>query len=397
MSKKILIISHYFYPCTTISALRTNYLAMFLKEKNFDLYIIKKANKEKENFKFKLKKDYIYQSMNIYNININSILEKIPLNIGWIPIYALKMFKIIKYTKIDLIYFTGYPFFYFILGSYFKIKYNIQYILDFRDPWYLDLIDYKSLNLKFIKIIKYLLVKKYVRLFEKVSIKFAKYVINVTESRTLLYKKFYYMYDFRKFITIPNGFDNTVKLNNCFNYEVSRDYFNIGILGKFSYYSVDHTELLAKSLSNLRADIPIKLYIIGDDNVLLEKYLYKYHLMENYESLGFLEYENAICILKNMNCLLLNHRDDRSLGTKIYDYIYCNIPIIAICNIKSEIAMLLDNFQNAFIIDTDDKLCKSIRDIYLNNISKLDYEYDLRKFSRRQANKKLFDYINLIL
>ena len=131
--KKILIVTYYFYPCDLIGAKRTSYLANFLADKGIDITILKADN---ENYYNRIDDNLCVNSdIRIHNVNNIIKLKSFKESVFWYFSYKKEMKRLIIKEDYDLIYFSGDPFFYFSLGNYFFKKYNIDYILDFRDIW----------------------------------------------------------------------------------------------------------------------------------------------------------------------------------------------------------------------------------------------------------------------
>ena len=383
MKKKILIITYYFYPSDLIGAKRTSYLANFLSNKGLDVTVLKADN---ENYYNRIDNNlYVNSNIKIYNVNNIIKLKSFKESIFWFFSYKKEIQRLIIKEDYDLLYFNGDPFFYFSLGNYFFKKYNIDYILDFRDIWvngFKTESNWKGNIVQFFK-----------RYFEKKAIKTAKIVFHCTEARTKIYHNHYKKFDNVKFMTVFNGFDES-KLPELENkYVKKKDNFKIGIFGKFYYYDSEHSLILINAIKELKKIMKIKIYHIGTNEDDLIKLVKKNNLEENFEFLGYKNYTEGLKILNTMDFLILNNRADYELGTKIYDYFFINKPILSFITPNSEIWKLLSKFHNTFLIQTPEDFISAIN--YLKKVE--DYtvinKSEIKKFSRKYQMEYLYSIL----
>ncbi|WP_213818719.1 glycosyltransferase [Garciella nitratireducens] len=387
--KKILLVSYYFYPYNLIGSKRMMYLAKYLMNHEEDVTIVKADNSYYgNNIEQMEEKQYHF---NVINVKKKLDFKKQSINeFYWYHTFKKAIEKFIFSHDVKYIYFSGGPFFYFLLGNYFKKKYKIPFVLDFRDPWYDT--DFRS------KGIKQYLIQYKKRILEKIAVKNADYIINVTDQLTEEYRKRYPLIQKNKFVTIYNGYDDQLlkKLNI---YDLSNkknpEEIHIGIFGKFSYYNKQHGNWLLKYIQkfNKKNQKKIFLHHIGKEEKYLiekakdlniEKYFYVY---------GCLEYTKGMKILSQMDILILNHRSKSSIGTKIYDYIYLNKPIIAFIEQNSVIGNFLNQFDYAYIVDEEEKLETAFQFILKNN-GQLSEHLNKEIYSRKHQMEKLYRILN---
>ena len=388
--KKILIAAHYFAPCSLVGARRPAYFADYLSNKGREVIVCKAHNRYYGN-------DVSGQSLernNIQyiNVEINEQKNSIINAIKWLIAYKREINEIIAEHKIDLIFISGGPFFYFLLGSFFKKKYGIPFVLDFRDPWYDRELEI-GLKGKIINIIKYFLEKK--------SLGNADLIINVTESLTKMCITRNPEKKRGRFVTIYNGYDDKLLNNN--NTTRLKDHFSegdykIGIFGKFSYYNIKHADILLESVSELMSELnkKITIYHLGSE----EEYLIKkteLGLKDQFIYMGNREYNEGIEIMKNMDVMILNNRSKYALGTKVFDYMFINKPIIAFIEKESELGALLNKFGNGFTVQSKSEFKRFIKYIIDNNITCLDTNIDFRKYSREFQAELMSDELKKIM
>ncbi len=388
-NKKILLVAFYFYPCSLIGAKRSSYLANFLSNKGMDVTILKADD---VNYYNDIDYDLSLDS-NIKIINVNNIikLKSFKQSIIWYFSFKKEIKKILKNNDFDLIYFSGGPFFYFPLGYYVKKKYHKKYLLDFRDLWTLEFNTYQNWKGK--------LINKISRYFEKKSLVKADMVNFVTESESNFYKKFYSQIDESKFFVIRNGYDDTNKYqimkkskNLLIKNEKTseRQKFKLGIFGIFAYYNFEHVKILIKAIRDLKQIFDIKIFKFGEEEVQFSQSVVDAGLLENFEFIGYKEYQKGLESLSNMDFLILNNRSEFALGTKIFDYILLNKPILAFTTSKSEIWSLLLKLKNTFLIQTSKDFILAINVLSKRKDLSIVNKQNLKEYSRKFQMEKLY-------
>lgn len=377
---KVLVVAYYFYPCDMIGAKRSSYLAEFLAQKGLKITVLKADNENYFNrIDFKLN---VNPRIKFINVNNSIKLKSFRESIFWYLSFKRKMQVLIKKDTYDLIYFSGDPFFYFSLGSFFSKKYNINYILDFRDIWVSKPII--KLNWKG-NIVQYC--KNYL---EKKAIKTAKLVIHCTESRTKMYQEKYLYFDINKFITVFNGFDESKVPILTKTYEKEKNVLKLGIFGKFYYYNSEHAAILLESLKKLKQTTNIMIYHVGKKEQEFSDMVLQNNLDENFEFVGYKNYTDGLEILNTMDFLILNNRAHFELGTKIYDYLYLNKPILAFINEKSDIWRLLSRFRNTFLIQSSEDFISGIGRLKETEDYTVIGESEIMKFTRKYQMEYLY-------
>ncbi|AKG03776.1 hypothetical protein AAV35_002540 [Salimicrobium jeotgali] len=380
----VLVVSHFYRPYSKVAAQRINYLTDYLDKLNHKVTVIKVSNEVYGN---NLTKEEINlaNTIKIDSIEAESKVLKIKplIKLIYIIKYALRINHHLKNKNIDFLYLNGGPFYYFPLARFFKWKYKTKYVLDFRDPWVVG--HYNRSSNFFSKCV------------EKICLKGADLVVNVTGSAMKKQIKAHQIKKSNKFIVIPNGYDESKvpKLNDNFeNSNKNQGKLIIGIFGKFSHYKESSVDMLLEAITELSIKNKIKIVHIGEKEK--EKYLIekskKYGLENILEFNGVLPYEEGIKRLKECNVLMLNHRQPEMVGTKIYDYIYLNKPIVAFpTQSNDEISLLLSNFSNSFLVYSKEELVVSLKRIVEHNLKLLEKEINVKNYSREKQTKKLVD------
>lgn len=381
---KILLVSHYFPPYEGVGAKRMGYLAHYLCAKNENVFIIKAENKESALSEKERKDNY----SGLFEVSLNSIFSKIPLfrSYFWRTKYKEAINSVLKNNKIDLIIFSGGPFFYFDLGAHFFKKFGIEYILDYRDPYIDNEIGHNSIFGKFrsfvLSVIK--------NIIEKINLKNAKYIINVTEELDSIMKR-KYNFNHDKFKIVMNGYDDVALRNAQLGtqdpgFDIGVDSLILAISGKFGYYSRDHVKCLFTSIKNVMSQKKCKIHIIqiGEKDKDMAEIAREGCLESSYTHLGEMDYVKAMVVLNHADVLITNNRSKNALGTKVFDYVFLNKPIIAFISRQSAIARFLGKFDNAYICENTKETERAINYIIENDIAILHKDINVEDYSRRK-------------
>lgn len=176
-----------------------------------------------------------------------------------------------------------------------------------------------------------------------------------------------------KFTVVYNGYDDAVLKDLKPSY-TSKDYFTIGYFGKLMYYNKDYTKRLFYAIEELNSTgIKVKLLHIGPENPIIQDIFSKEGLNQKnwYKCTGLMNYRNGMEILAGCDACALEYTYPEGPGTKIFDYIYLNKPVIGITKPGISLERLLSNFEHAYICHSKDDVKKAISDLIDKNINTL--------------------------
>lgn len=376
MMKKILIVSPYFTPFAGVGAVRMDSLTRYLLMTNqYDITVLKNSNDSYGN-KITKTDNHEFRS---FEVESNDTFMQ------YCKAYKAALKKILKKQIYDVVLITVGPFYTLPLIYMLKKEYNIPVILDMRDLWAHEPVIHNNRNIKDkIKSI----IKDY--LFERKAIKSADKVVVVAEDVIDVLKQFYSKELEKKSVVIQNGFDDSrVNIDDLEQYKLKSDrQHTIGVFGKFSeYISKKQLCALSKALKECKESFDIEFLQIGE-----EEYSLRENLLQNdiqYEQTGYMEYQQGIYFMReNLAICLVSSDLDIGYGTKIFDYILCNKPIIFIGNRNSSIGRLLDTFENAFVCNNEDEIVEAIQYIISNHICTLDENINRLSYCRSVQNIK---------
>ena len=380
---KILIVSYFFEPYNGVGAIRMT---------SFSKYLVENGNKVTI-----IKADNIYYGNNIHTTLENSKLKiinvKIKLKNDFLNFLRIKLTfkktidKELNKLSYDWIIFSGGPYFYFSLGRYFKKKYAINYILDFRDLWvYESRTPKKFLSKLYINIIR-----KYHSIDEKLSIKHAKYVITVTPSDNNRMINAYETYKI-KFNVIYNGFDDNklIDLSHISQKSNINNPINLMVFGKFMYYGEETSLIFFSTINNLiKNGKSIKITHIGNREEAVYKMLIKFDLpFDMYVCTGVCDYKKGMEVLQSADIFISIYPVRSGLGTKVFDYIFHNKPVVLFGYKNSEIATFFSQFENFYCCESTSEGSLIMTKIINQGSQKLDSKIDPVLYSRTyQWNK----------
>lgn len=390
---KILIISHFYAPYSQVGAKRMTALAVFFAKKGEQVYVVR-ANEEEYGTQV-VENVAIHENVHVFSLEKNyknDVMKKIMRNHQyWKVVKPLLVEK-----KIDTVIVSGGPFNYFALTSKIK-KYcpSVKCILDFRDI--LDGSQCQSGRVSFLQNMGF---KLDIRT-EQEAVQKADLCLTVSEQMNEFYQKRYEEYR-EKFIVVQNGYDNvtlSVELQkkieeNMENSEhTTSNLYYLGVFGKYGFYDENYYDVLVNGVKRMHQK-GIKIIIVQfgvqeerlqnkfRDNGLEEHYLYE-------TSVG---YEKDLLKLQTCDATIATSYLKEALGTKIFDYIWLNKPIITINpHQDGEQIKLTNKFENGFSCTKEEEFIEALENVVALNTFILDSDEEKRKkFGREFQFEKLY-------
>ena len=288
----------------------------------------------------------------------------------------------ISQEKPDLVLISGGPFFTFRLSPIAK-KHGIPCILDFRDPWVFDKRERKGrawLKATISKLIKLPM--------ERRAIWHADRVVTVTRGWMETFQRYYPLCR-KKFSVIMNGYDDDRLKSLHIPQQKKEQGMRLGVFGKIFYYSQRYSDVF---LDALKAET-VPVVQIGDREPQVNDWLGKHGLPESaIESTGFIQYEKGMEQLAQMDAFLIIDSRKDALGTKVYDYIYLNKPILFVGPKDSVLAALVGSLKNGYVCASAEEVTAAIRCIRTNP-GQPDTEADVLAYARSVQNQKWLELI----
>jgi glycosyltransferase involved in cell wall biosynthesis len=426
--KKILIITYYWPPSGGAGVQRWAKFAKYLKLEGYEPiiftiednsnYLSKDKSLVEEIKNIKTVKSKLWEPTVFYNhffgkkdksrISLNylsegrnySFKEKIAMFIRgnffipdakclWLPNAKKSINKLFQSEKIDLIISTGPPHTCHLIGRYVKCKYNIPWIVDFRDPW--TQIDYfRELKLTcFSNFIH--------KRLEKSVLDNANAITSVGLEMITDFKK---LTKNNQFYYLPNGYDEI-----DFNFQECNSYnekFIISYIGTMntSRNPIEFWRALnILQKNNLVIFNKIKIQIVGQVEQEVLDSLKENNLENKIELLGYLNHKDATKITKSSSLLLLVINRTQNAKTiltgKLFEYLASLRPILCIGPKDGDASKIIYECEAGNVYDFDDTdgivnflIAKINNPTHNSNVEKI------KQYSRKNITYKLIEIIN---
>lgn len=374
---KILLISPYFAPFTGVGGLRMTSLTAYLQKAGEDVTVLKLA-------------DTCYDAdlANGPHLPGPSYAEFTPSKDGKIP--EKTMYPVIDHlcseTAFDCCLVSLGPFFTVKPAVYIKEHYHIPLIVDYRDLWLYDPRERKTLR----SILGH---KKTQILYcgQEVQLMKACSAFVTCTPRGLQIMERHYPFLKEKSLCIFNGYDMEPPREAEPASQEDGGAIRIFVLGKLSYYTSEGAETLFRAASALsHQGRLIHIYHAGSiENIqpILEKSGLP---SEQYHELGPLPYDQAMEAAKAAHICSAIISYTTGLGTKIFDYIYLNKPIIAYAPPGSEFEETLKGAENAYVCQTAPQMEAAIEAIIRDGGYQLTKSLEFRQRFSREAQNQIY-------
>lgn len=413
----LVFISYYFPPYNTIASQRAAKIAkqLLLNNQKVTIFTIELTDIPAKNLDLDFNKDLLsYPNLNIIRVPISKFgyedsssvnflvriysgfLTRLFCSNGlfWYKNLKISILDFLKSNQVNYLILTGSPFITFRLGPLLRKKYNVEYVLDYRDLW--------TQNPR----APYFLFSRYLikNLVEKKIINSAKAIITVSDGcaeslkgmikntkvqvyvcRNLPSREYL---NFFKKIQNENDNDNNVKNTD----------FRLVIVG--TVYTNCTLKPILKALKGLSKNILENRLLIlyyGQSSSLLSKEIDYYGFTKYFKNFGFVSKKDSINAILSANLLVSLVDDGKNnasssvrglMTTKIFDYFLSGLPIINIAPIKSDISIFASeiSYKNFYSFDANDT--SGILLFLENQILK-------REINENQFNNAYFPLFNL--
>jgi hypothetical protein len=298
--------------------------------------------------------------------------------------YMKEVNQLLKKQHFDLIYFSTTEFPICILGTYWKKKFNIPYVIDMQDPWHSDYYQNKP---KTERPKKYWISYRLHQFLEPIAMKNVDGLIAVSQayidtlqnryarlkkvpSKVITFGAFEPDFDFVK---------SNEKLFSSSNQKIIGS-FNFVYVGRGGHDMKPALLLLFKALQKGLAEIPaifskIKLHFIGTSYApkgegisTIEPLAYKMgltnHVNEQTNRISF--YQSIYTLLKADVLLIIGSDDPQYTASKIYPYILAERPLLAFFHPESSAAQIIEDCNAGKVVSLIEDSEIAIHEIYIN-------------------------------
>lgn len=316
-------------------------------------------------------------------------------------LYYEAITKVYDDYHIDCAVYSCNPYYTIVAAAKLKLRNGTPFIIDFRDLWIND----ETFTRSVLKRIKKIIIRHRFKFKEWKCISKADHVVTVTPRELDALKKQYPKYS-DKMSVIYNGYDEKRLSDTLDNEENDKidtilklldDCYSIGFFGKFGYYDYEYMVELLNAVKEVnKKGICLKIVHIGDLDSKSEKAMADVDFPnELYIRTGYLDYKTGVELLKHftINCLIVHYK--RGLGTKLFDYIYVDKPVVYFAPPDSSIADVLNTCAHSYRCENHEDAQKAIQEVIQNKINTLDCA-EKEKYSRTIQNAQYEKLLKII-
>lgn len=424
--KKILFVSPNFPPINAADMHRVRQLLMNFDPNTYQIDVIAIKPELADAYSM----DYMLLNTIPHNYKVFHV-EAIPLKvskkigIGSISMRSFFhfMFKgnsLIKKNNYDLIFFSTTATHVMFLGRYWKKKFNIPFVLDIQDPW---VNDYYLLRPTAERPPKYMFNFKLDTYLESKTIPEAAAIISVSSKYNEYFKEKYNLNSRIILETIPFGVDEKdfqLKTNTTENNIFIKYKYTVLYIGRGGH---DLQESIKYLFSGFKIGLEknpelfksIQLFFIGTSYAskgkgkktiepLAEDMLLQKYVTEITDRVSYFETINLL--LASDILFIPGSIDEKYTPSKLYPYLLCKKPILAITNVKSEMNQLANSIDCVSLYHFNDskeplQVYESIAAAIEKNLNSENKVSDIPKqivdeFSAKAMSEKVFDLFNRV-
>ena len=301
----------------------------------------------------------------------------------WVKPSVKFLEEYISENRITTIITSGPPHSLHLIGLELKLKLNVKWVADFRDPW--TTIGYhKALKLSNFATKKH-------KEFEHKVLNLADLILVTSPTTRTEFKQI----TSKPIEVITNGYD----VENIGNQVLDKK-FSLAHIG--SFLSERNPRILWESISELIRENPIfashfQLKLIGAVSQEVLDAIALFQLQNYVVNLGYVSHDEAIVQQKKSQVLLLieiNSEDTKSIiPGKLFEYMVSERPIIGIGPKGSDFAEIITDTNTGIFVDYSEKdKLKTVISNYFNQYLEgnlKSHAVGLQKYSRRNLTEKL--------
>lgn len=305
----------------------------------------------------------------------------------WIKPSVKFLSQYIKEKDIDAIISTGPPHSMHLIAQKLKLKFNLKWIADFRDPW---------TNIDFYEELKLTswADKKHKRLERKV-LEQADVCISVGDTLSNELE----VLGANKCITITNGYDESDVVTGDIKLD---DKVSIAHIGSFT--KSRNPELLLKALGELKKDYPnlsskLELKLVGKVDYTITELISQYNVTDLVRKIDYLAHDEVLLEQRKSHLLLLVVNDTPNakgiLTGKVFEYLSAKRPILALAPHDGDLAKLIRKTNSGVVVDSsnEEEIVKLLRSMLANETTSFEFN-NIENYSRKKLTKQLSEIIH---
>ncbi|MDL0125116.1 glycosyltransferase [Halobacterium salinarum] len=398
--KRVLIPAYYFPPYGTVGVFRLAKFIEYLPKFGWDPYVVTPVSdhyldtESVHKFPNTLEAIEVIEQTDIWggtmisrglgSFNASDSLKRKTLQGAWVPSLVQQLLSTIQEYDIDVILGSGGPFLPLTALPVVKRRTSTPYVIDLRDPWVQPNGDTDGQHLLL------RLKKKMGQILEPQVVRGASEILTVTEKLTSQYQSRYPKQS-QKFTTIHNGYSPA-------DFELIEpepsDRFRITYPGK--WYGREHAQMFLKGFERFVNDHDAELVHYGTKNTEIQTLIEELGLKCHVLSRGYVDRQTVAATTKGSNVGLVISRTSNDLPTKVFDFIGCNVPILAICDPGSILDEFIKQFRNGYSVPkrSPDEINSVLSDIWETGPTALGDTNQVSEYTIESTTKKLSTVLN---
>ena len=377
--KRVLIIAYYFPPAGGVGTFRVTKYVKYLRKFGWEPVVIT-ARETAYSWLDSSLESNIPPDIHVFRLPVCGTHLIDDKGIRWIPYLLRSLRSIIKNENPAVVYLTGGPFMHLILGPLIKRCFKIPYVIDLRDPWKLRAKPAITHG------IKPRGGELLIRVMEPLVIRHAHAIICATEPMCRAYIASYKNEPSGKFVTVTNGYDP-----EDFEHIEPMRFAEFTIVYTGKWYPEASKALLnsrafftaMKAILQKRQDIHlVHIGILEPEIVGLAQSM---GIGDNVVCVGPRSYKETLAYAKGADLLLLiGGGRIFELPAKMFDYLACKRPILALAPRDGAIAEVVTKTPFARIVDSQNptEIANVIDEAYKGELQPKDETYSARLYER---------------
>ncbi|HOV91522.1 MAG TPA: glycosyltransferase [Candidatus Kapabacteria bacterium] len=305
--------------------------------------------------------------------------------------------KIFEENEIDLILATAPPFTDFLVAEELSDKYNIPFILDYRDLWVDNPYYFYSTIFH----------KNYaVKLENRILTKAARTIVITREMKNAILQRYRFL-NHNDITIIPHGYDQEDIEKAKSHQQHTPEIFPLNNNIKHSKFIITHSGLFSQDLtpkylfqavSELIQEKPemkdtLEIRMVGIMQKKFLKMINKLNLQENIKTLGYLNHIQSVQALVQSYVLWLMMPNGLVTPGRLFEYLGARKPII-FSSPKSELTQIVESTGAGIITSPNDmkELKKAILNYYnlwKKNSLPIPNESVVEKYERKELTRQL--------
>jgi glycosyltransferase involved in cell wall biosynthesis len=322
----------------------------------------------------------------------------------WLPQALLRALWLILRKRFDVIFATGPTFTNLLLGAVIKIISRKPLIVDFRDAWLADPMLIKKARTSLLGLHRRL---------ERFTVRMANKVVTTNPFVTRDFQQRYHDMPADKFVTIYNGFDQDDFDNLCDTTQEEEKTFTVVYTGRLYGERMPKSFLQALDLAVKRAPKMrenTRAVFVGSceeflDGKRIENYIEEYSLQGLVVLTGHVSRKESLEHQMQASVLLLiigivppEMELTYGLSGKVFDYMLCGRPILAIVNGGSTKEFLEENgigsvFRHDDVEGMSEYLIRAHEEFVFGKVKQIYNISAYERFNFRWLTKCLSNYL----